>query len=74
MLRRLAQEARSQSHLVAVHGLCEGYTHVSKTLVSFQFRCGVTWCQPVASALQGCMSREHVLSGLILDARADGLG
>ena len=35
MLGRFAQQARSQPHFVAVHGLCERYTHLSEAFVSF---------------------------------------
>ena len=65
MLCRLAQQVRSQPRLVAVHGLCERYTHLSETLVSSPF-----WCQ-LAHAQAG---RKHLLSCLVLNARADGFG
>ena len=47
MLGRLAQQARSQPHLVAVHGLCERDTYPSEALVPFHFWRGMvsTCCE-----------------------------
>ena len=65
MLGRFAQQARSQPHLVAVHGLCERYTHLSEALVSFRFGISLLHTQ----AGRGCL-----LSCLALNARTDRLG
>jgi hypothetical protein len=73
MFRRLAQKARSQPHLVAVHGLCERYTHISEVLVSFHFWCDMMSAHCIAW-IHESRGVEDSLSCLIFDARADGLG